>query len=247
MNTPPDSNDSRPSQPGWAERIQQLVHDLHIANNETERDQLLGDVWVLLKASLLRYLQYHAARTGRVSPEDMEDLAAQKTFDLLRKVELGEWDLDGRHPGEIVKYLSRVAHNGLLNWLKVQRRTVPVCEEDIRAQNKPSQRRGITVAEDQNPMVEIERQEFIRELQHCVGKLSGRTQRIWFLRAFCEMRSKAIARHPEVRLKASNVDIILQRSRDKIKSCLKRKGYERRDMPPGTFTALWLGIMHDRR
>ena len=53
------------------------------------------------------------------------------------------------------------------------------------------------------------------------------------------MPSKDIAVHPELCLKASYVDVLLQRVRQAIRDCMLRKGFEAQDMPPGTFAELW--------
>ena len=63
--------------------------------------------------------------------------------------------------------------------------------------------------------------------------------RIWFLRVFYGTSSKDIALHPKISLKVSHVDVLLQRSRQTIRKCMNRRGYEPRDMPPGTFVELW--------
>jgi hypothetical protein len=60
------------------------------------------------------------------------------------------------------------------------------------------------------------------------------------------MPSKEIALHPEVKLKIGHVDVILQRSREAIRNCMKHKGFETGHMPPGTFTELWLSFQIGR-
>ena len=85
----------------------------------------------------------------------------------------------------------------------------------------------------------LEQREFAQALRACVEKLKPRMRRIWFLRVFCEMPSKQIATHPDVRRKAGHIDVLLQRGRELIRACMSKRGYEPREMPPGALSELW--------
>jgi DNA-directed RNA polymerase specialized sigma24 family protein len=81
--------------------------------------------------------------------------------------------------------------------------------------------------------------EFIASLRDCLRQVQPRARRIWFLRVFYEMSTRAIAQHPTVMLRIGHIDVIMQRTRDSIRACMHSKGFEPGDMPAGTFTALW--------
>ena len=85
----------------------------------------------------------------------------------------------------------------------------------------------------------LQRKEFVEALRGCAERLEGRARLVWLFRVFCNMPSKEIAAHPEVGLKPGNVDVILQRTRQAMRACMLRNGYEARDMPPGTFVEMW--------
>ena len=58
--------------------------------------------------------------------------------------------------------------------------------------------------------------------------------------AFAPFRStKEIAAHPLVSLKAGHVNVLLHRAREAMRTCMRSKGHEPRDMPVGTFVELW--------
>jgi malonyl CoA-acyl carrier protein transacylase len=54
-----------------------------------------AEAWLLVSTALARYLQYHAPRVGRFFREDLEDLAAQKTMELLGQWKNASWDPAG--------------------------------------------------------------------------------------------------------------------------------------------------------
>jgi RNA polymerase sigma factor (sigma-70 family) len=228
--------------PRWPARLISLCRGLQSAGDGAARESLLGEAWVLLKAALLRYLRYHAAGFGQVTAEDIEDIASQKTFDLLRKAEIGEWDLSGRHPSEVKGFLSRVARNGLLNLLKKIQRE-PTSDPTLDSGRESAF--GAAGAELHAPPEQlVECQEFVQALQRCVERLNERSRLIWFLRVCCEMSSKEIAKHPRVGgLQPSHVDVLMQRGRQKIKDCMEAGGFQPQDMPQGAFTVLWKTIL----
>ena len=69
--------------------------------------------------------------------------------------------------------------------------------------------------------------------------LQPRHRTIWIFRIFYELRTKAIADHPEIGLKPGHVDVILHQCRQKVTECMAAKGLQARDMPPGCYAALW--------
>jgi RNA polymerase sigma factor (sigma-70 family) len=187
----------------------------------------------------MRYLRQYSPPAHGVATADLEDIAAQKSLDLLRKGEQGEWDPTGRNPGEITNFLATVARNGLLDFVRKDRRHVhPDPDGDPVWETQELASRG-GANEEAPPNLQVERREFVEVLRGCADELQARSRRVWFFRVFLEMSSKEIACHPEVMLKPGNVDVILQRAREAVRDCMARKGYDPQDMPPGTFSELW--------
>ncbi len=194
----------------------------------------------MLNTLIMNYLRIQSLLSTRVAVEDLEDIAAQKSLDLLRKSEQGRWDPSGRSPGEMTGYLTAVARNGLVDFLRRNRHCVrPDSAENPGWDTRQAVPSGIA-GSGAPPSRQVERREYVEALRDCVSGLPPRSRQVWFLRVFLEMPSKAIASHPEVKLNAGHVDVILQRAREVVGDCMTRKGYDPQDMPPGTFSALWL-------
>ena len=229
--------------PLWPRRLLELATQVR---DGPDREKAQGEAWLLLHTALMRYLRYHAGKSGPVSREDLEDIASRKSLDLLRRLSSGGWNLTGRFPAEVCGYLSRVAHHGLLDLLNEEsRRRRPGAEhldEWVMAERLPSWSAGMETLPD----AAVEQREFSSMLVHCAGRLAPRSRMIWFLRVFCELSSKEIAAHPEVRLKANHVDVLLQRTRRAVRDCLRHLGYEREDMPPGSFIEIWRFLRFSR-
>ncbi|MBK7369256.1 MAG: hypothetical protein IPJ04_15565 [Candidatus Eisenbacteria bacterium] len=85
----------------------------------------------------------------------------------------------------------------------------------------------------------VESGEFASTLLDCLGPLRPLSRRVWLLRAVYELGSRDIAEHPLVRASVANVDVILMRVRQHLKSCLESKGLEPGPLPAGTFTLIW--------
>jgi RNA polymerase sigma factor (sigma-70 family) len=184
-------------------------------------------------------LRIQGERWGPVSVEDREDIAAKKSLDLLRKTELGQWNLAGRLPGEIASFLGKVARNGLLDHLRKNCRQVrpdPDRPPD-RVGGLPSPGAGASGAAQAELLAQ--RREFAAALRSCADRLQPRSRLVWFFRVFLEMPSREIAAHPDVGLKPAHVDVLLQRAREAIRECMQGKGFAPQDMPPGVFVELW--------
>lgn len=226
-----------PFSPEWPARVGQLCLELRSAINEGPRAAFQGELWVVLNLALQRYLAAHSAKVGRFSREDLEDVAAQKSLELLRSAESGSWEPAGRAPGEIAAYVSSVARNGLVDHARRSLKSAGVVRND-NGEAAPDDPDAFE-SDAEAPETLIERGEFVGALKDCAESLQKRSRTIWFLRVFYDMASKEIASHPEVGLKPSHVDVILQRSRDAIRDCMKRKGHHTVALPPGTFVELW--------
>jgi RNA polymerase sigma factor (sigma-70 family) len=206
------------------------------------RDDSRTRVWLLLNSAIAEYLRFHSSRQGRISREDVEDIAAEKSSDLLRKLELRMWEVAGRSPAEISAFLSKAARNGLVDQLRQSGRWVDLekggsagCELDAAAFASASG----TVRLPEPPENRVASREYAAALRSCAEELDVRSRRAWFLRVLCEMPSKKIATHPQVSISVNHVDVLLHRARHAIRKCMHRKGHEPSDMPPGTFAALW--------
>jgi len=210
--------------PAWPEHLQSLATDL---NSEAR-----GRFWLLLNLALAQRLHLHSRSVGWIPRERIQDLASEKALDLVGKLDCGTWNPSASSPGELVNFISTVARNALVDELRRERgrRAVSADRRDL---HHPA--RGNPDA----PALRVERKEFVSHLVACAEGLKPRHRSVWLLRVLYEMPSKSIAGHPEVLLKASHVDMILMRCRDRIRRCMQSKGHEVPVLPPGTFADLW--------
>lgn len=224
----------------WPHRLVELCASLRAGPGT--RDSARAEAWLLVREALLRYIRCYASRFRAAGPEDIEDLASAKALELLTRAESGEWNPDGRHPGELAGYLAAVARNGLAR-LAEHRRREPAFgspSEDGDAMEFETEDRRSPA-----PHTATEAHEFVETLRRCVEALQPRARRVWFFRAFFEMTSRDIASHPQVGISPAHVDVVVQRARDALRHCLGSKGLAPRDYPAGTFSLLWesLGTM----
>lgn len=234
--------------PRWPGRFKDLCLELRRARDERTLGRARGEVWLLLNSLISQYLRFHATRQGRIAPEDLEDIAAAKSSDLLHKIEIGAWDAAARDRTEVTGFLSKVARNGLVDRLREMGRQVNVVTMDgpegsLDASSMACTAYTITLADP--PDRQVERKEFVVALRNCVGQMEARSRRVWFLRVLCGLPSRGIATHPQVSLTINHVDAILHRARKAMRGCMHGKGYEPRDMPLGTFTELWKACQFD--
>jgi RNA polymerase sigma factor (sigma-70 family) len=198
-----------------------------------------GHAWVALRDALVRFLRIQARRFGGASKEDLEDLASAKALELLVRSESGEWRIEDRSGAEVAGYLSTVARNALIDLMKRRSRIVPQAypgDDSSSAESDPDPAIAVITAHADAPAMALE---FVDSLRDCVASLQPRARTVWFFRAFYAMSSRTIAQHPAVRLQPAHVDVIVQRARSTIRSCMNAKGFEVADMPAGSFVALW--------
>jgi RNA polymerase sigma factor (sigma-70 family) len=232
----------------WPARLGDLCLELRHPKDPDSLGRARGTVWLLLNSLLSQHLRYHVHRQGQLPHEDLEDLASDKSLELLRKLEKGTWDVTGRSQSEISGYLSMVARNGLVDRLRRAGRWVRPAddrqlEEDLEAASSNPDADLRIVMESPDKLVE--RREYAMAIRDCIEQLEGRSRIAWFLRVLCGMSSKQIAVHPKVSLNASHVDVLMQRARGMVKDCMRRKGFSPQDMPPGTFVELWKACQLD--
>ncbi len=175
--------------------------------------------------------------------EDLEDLASAKALDLLTRAEQGAWDPTGRAPGEVVAYIRSTARHGLSRWGEQNRRMPAMSRLD----NAGPVGEGATpqwAAPPPSPEQRAETTEFVAALVDCLSGVQARARRIWVLRAVLDLSTREIAAHPDAGANKANVDVILMRVRTVLRECLGSKGFEMRQLPPGTFTQLWDAMSH---
>ena len=231
-----------PRGPAWAVHLLELCVVIRQPANRRALSKAQGEAWLILNAALCRYLRVHTVTRGAIGREDQEDIAAQKSLDLLERIRTGKWDVNHRAPSEIAGFLSTIARNALIDQRKREVRRVKAPREDEEAWDSDAiSARAVHMdakhAADQENRVESKA--FASVLRGCAEQLSTRARRIWFFRVFLEMPSKAIATHPEISIRANTVDVILMRCRKAIRECMQAHGFEPGDMPPGTFVELW--------
>jgi RNA polymerase sigma factor (sigma-70 family) len=237
VNEARDTDGSAPGsrRPRWPAHLQRLCDQIRTPGDAAARERALGETWLLLNTAILDYLHHHASRLGWACREDLEDQAAGNALDLLRRLTKGEWDVSQHHPAQVASYLSTVARHALLALQRKARRRILPQDDERDAWDLGGSILAEVASLPELPDVALERKEFAAALRRCSERLSPRMQRVWFLRVLCQMSSKEIATHPAVRLKASYVDVLLQRARRVIRECMRRQGFQSRDMPPGTF------------
>lgn len=228
--------------PRWPARLKLLCRELRNPNDKSTQDKIIGELWKIQNLALSIYLRHHVAKKGSIPQEDLEDLAAEKTLDLLQRVVSGKTGFHDRSTPEIMSFFSKVAKNALLNLLKERGRWVETQSKEIEEACVSERYPHVNSAVTSSPDLRVERRDFTRALKNCMEKMNPRSRLVWFFRVFYEMASKDIAVHPQVAIKASHVDVLLMRSRKAIRDCMDRQGFQAQDMPPGTFTELWKSI-----
>lgn len=204
-----------------------------------------GELWLQINPLLFHYLRIHAPRFGGIPTQELEDLASQKSLELLQRFESGTLDLVDRDHAQLLAFFSGVARNGLMQLIrKAGHGSEPGTDET------PDGSYGHWISKRSTfaPEARAEGREFAAALQECAGKLKERARRVWFFRVFYGMRSKDIAAHPEVQLKSSHVDVILRRARLSVRKCMQARGHDTMTIPPGVAARLWsLFQMPDNR
>lgn len=224
--------------PAWATELAGLCTRISATASGVvpDADGLRDRLWLILRLALLRYLRVHGARFSSIRAEDLEDLGAQKSLELVDRIVSGALELGGRSGGQIAGFLSVTARNAVLDLARRDGRLVrPEDHEWERQVNRPSEQSARPSDSDDR----IEAVEFSRDLLRCLGGLQPRSRLIWFFRAFYELSSREIASHPRVRLESAHVDVLMQRSREAIQTCLARAGHDAGHIPAGTYALVW--------
>lgn len=213
----------------WPERMLTLAAALPNVGRPGAR----AEFWELLNLSLLQRLRLQAKHYPGIPSDRLEDLAAEKALELVQRLDCGGWKPLDASAGELVNFISTVARNALVDELRRERRAAGAPPGQVQ---RMAEERGRI---NQAPDLELEREKFVERLVACADGLKAEHRTIWLFRVLYELPSKVIAAHPEVRLKASHVDVILGRCRAQILACMTAHGHAAGELPAGTFAALW--------
>lgn len=219
----------------WPQRIIELASRL-IARDADLETRIVPELWRCLHVKLLQHGRAQSRRLGALPVQDLEEMASRKALDLLNRIDSGEWDAARASPAEVVGFVSTVAHNGVVDALRRHSRHTRIPLEDWMDGEGAAE---WPTTPEQPPDGGLDRREFAEALVACAAHLRPTHRRIWIFRVFYDMSSKQIARHPEVELKASHVDVVLQRVRQRLRTCMQSRGLETHRLPPGSFAALW--------
>ncbi len=230
-----------PETPLWPARLRDACELLLESSTTAGRSKAEGEIWQILNLALSIYLRSHARHMGGVAQEDLEDLAADKSLDLMTRIADGKSDFRGRAPGEIMSFFSKVSKNELLGFFKRQGRFVKTPEDQEGEREwDMSGAIGKTVGDlSDEADIPLERKEFSAALVECAKRLKPRARKTWLFRLLFNMASKDIAVHPKIDIEPSHVDVLLQRCRGEISNCMDRKGFRAGDLPQGVFAVLW--------
>lgn len=199
-------------------------------------DAARAELWPLLHAALFASLRSQAGRIARVADEDLEDLASQKSLELLLRAEEGAWDPGGRGEHEVAGYLARVARHALIDFARRRGREAPA-PDDADAWTALG---GDRVESPASPEDHACATEFAAALRACVGALAPRARLAWFLRAFLERPSREIA--TRLGVTTAHVDVIVQRARAELRGCMLAKGHPDAALRPGAFVDVWASL-----
>lgn len=218
----------------WPTRLIRLAGE---ARRGEPSGRARAELWLLVGLILRQRTRALARPKPAWEPEDLEDVVSDKLLDLLRRFDSRAWEPEISHPGEVVNFLNAVARNALVDLVRRRSRRVAVGEEHI--DREPIVHGLVATSEPEPAEAATERRRFVDGLLRCCGRLTERDRCIWRLRALLELSSREIAEHPDVRLRADHVDVVLQRCRERLKQCMALAGFELSTLPPGTLLALW--------
>lgn len=221
-----------PSQ--WQQRLRETHGQLH--SDLPAHGAARGEIWLILNFAVSRFLAYHAQHLGPLSDADLEDIASEKSLDLVRKLDSGTWEITDRTDEEIAGFVSRVARNGAVDFLRRRHRHREI-EVDL-DRSRDAAEHGVRSGLGR-PDADLERRRFAEALKECAGQIKPRTRRIWFFRVFYGLSTREIALHPEVAIKPKGVESLVDRTSRSIGDCMERKGHRVTELPAGAFVEMW--------
>jgi len=219
--------------PLWAERLADLVAAWRagapLGPGARAASGLPEEAWLLLRTALLGYIAGYAGVAGGGCPEEIQDLASQKTLELVQRITAGSWNPANARPAGVAAYVRAVARNGLRDLRRRDRRSAAGEDSNPEPVAPPSQ----------SPVRHLEARDFARALAECVACLDARTRLVWLLRALHELPSRRIAEHPRVALSPGHVDVLLHRARHRVRVCMEAKGFPPQELPATVMLYLW--------
>jgi DNA-directed RNA polymerase specialized sigma24 family protein len=203
-----------------------------------EREARVSELWRLLNLVLNQYIRAQARRFGGLDADQVADVAADKALDLMSRIERRDWDPAAVSDAQVCAFLGSVARNGVVDVLRRRRRevvvdmAVPVADGE---EGAPWSRMAAGLGAESA----IDGTRYAHALLACAGGLTARARRAWVMRIFGNLAVAQIARHPRVATSLGGAHLMLNRARRMMRRCMEAKGFEVRNMPAGTFVALW--------
>jgi DNA-directed RNA polymerase specialized sigma24 family protein len=239
-----------PDTPRWPERLKDLIPRLTSPEDQPDREKIRDEIWIIVATAVAGFVRAHSRKLGPMGQDDLDEIAAQKSLELMRRVEDGGWEVAGRSASEIAGYISAVARNGLVDCLReAGRMPRPVDNQDEDGEHHPDQDLDFAILEygaaggglpgPVAPDLAVESREFAAALVRCAGELRPKWRRLWMFRVFLELPTRDIAAHPQIGLKPAHVDVLLQRARNAIRNCMQSRGFLTDAMPRGAFFEIW--------
>lgn len=226
---PPHVSTASDAGTGWPHRLARLA-------GAASREQ----VWILLYAVVVANVRARARGVRSVGPEDVHDIAAQKTLDLMRQLDAGSWEPARATPEQIRAYVVSTARNAVVDFAKSQRiQLVPLGGDDpAGGDDRPFPTPASAATQD----AAVDGKSCAAAILACLSNLTPKNRVVWYLRILLELTSQQIARHPSVRMRPGAVDVMLFRLRAAMRRCLAGRGVDPTSIPPGTFAWLWESI-----
>lgn len=223
--------------PRWPQRILDLAGVWRSARGADERERLFGELWTIVHFVLQRYARDAAHRFGPLDAEELRDIAADKSLELLGRLETGSWNPGASSPPELAAFLAGVARHGVVDRLRSRSRELRLILDAAAAEPLPDEPRW-------GPRPDT--LEHARAIIACARVLTRKARRAWLLRVFYDFTSADIARHPDVDSTPAAVDAMLLRCRKVMRRCMRDKGLDPAAIPTGTFAMLWELVSAER-
>jgi len=214
----------------WPQRILDLASAWRSARGADERERLFGELWTIVNLVLQRYARGAMHRFGQLDAEDLRDIAADKSLELLGRLETGSWDPGASGPEEIAAFFAGVARHGVVDLLRSRSRELRSALAGAAREPGPAEPRGWPRSDSVD---------HARAIIACARALTRKARRAWLLRVFYDFTSVDIARHPDVDSTPAAVDAMLLRCRKVMRRCMLDKGLDPGTLPTGTFSMLW--------
>lgn len=223
----------------WPGQLVTALARMSQTDHPVDRSAARAEVWTLLGLGLLRSLRQQCRLHRRLSPEDLEDLAAAKALDLMARLESGAWDPSGWDQRRLLGLLNATARNGRIDLMRRADRRLRLDSSNRNEEVDTFSQMEWDAGDPARASDRAEQREFADALVHCALELSEKSRRAWFLRVFYGLSTREIAVHPGVRLREGHVDVLLQRARRSIRRGIIQRGFDPTEMPAGTFVTLW--------